>query len=453
MIILTNKYSLTETLTGYPSNAYNERYFRNQRTGKAVFTSIKNVNHRSQIEAGKEAGTPYSFLQYGDIKSEAFDFSFDRVVLTQGSQVGHFDYSVRYWTTTDFSVKLQAEKDKMLSNESINKAKVFSDLRKSGHGVNAMVSMLEAKETLHLLKNPAESIRKLMDAFSKKRLYADEAYQLGMSQIRKRFKAKKQLIAAEKTLKEQRRTVIAQSWLELQFGLIPLMSDIEGYVKDYVSVVGTNGVKVKKHKRVVKSTMRRPPEIAELYGANDGSFITTASTTIDVGLTSTIYYGFKTVPETQGLTAAENLLRRSGLDFSLNGRQIALENAIPAIWEATRWSFLVDYVTNIGDILASACTFTDSVFYTNYGREYTYNVSCYVDFIYKNTNANVYLYKNVRKGVSGFSYQKILDYERIVAPLTIPSIVFSLPGSAKRYFNIAALLVVGTQLNSKGVRL
>jgi hypothetical protein len=109
---------------------------------------------------------------------------------------------------------------------------------------------------------------------------------------------------------------------------------------------------------------------------------------------------------------------------------------IPTAWELLPWSFLIDYFTNIGDILTSAVTSTQNVVYVNKTviseREFTGFV---VPFEVEDAT-----YAIVNIGRSDFSCRRRSVSRSAGVGVPLPRLTFETGLSDGQLFNVAALL-------------
>jgi hypothetical protein len=185
--------------------------------------------------------------------------------------------------------------------------------------------LAEAREAVHMIRNPAESLRK---ALSKHIVDA---------QKRRRAIARKPGSSRAK-LKEFRR-VASDMWLEGMFGWLPLVNDIQG------GLTALNNVLADQPRQ-------------EVHRVSASQTVKSAETT---GALQTSYYmqfviGTSSVNKTSAHISAAvdtslSLSTSVPSEFGLYPEQF-----IPTLWEVVPWSFLVDYFVNIGDVLSARAT-------------------------------------------------------------------------------------------------
>lgn len=181
----------------------------------------------------------------------------------------------------------------------------------------------ELRESLAMIRRPAQNLRNLIDSY--------------LSDI-KRAKHRK-----PKRWKKE----LSGLWLEYAFGWIPLISDINA----------------------ANAAWNRKTE--DRYIPVSGFGLEEKPVAVGIG-NSVSHHGLyyitsyrkneKAAAKYKGIVrqniATTNVERLSQWGFS------PAEFA-PTAWELLPWSFLIDYFTNIGDVISSACTSTTNVAWTN----------------------------------------------------------------------------------------
>jgi hypothetical protein len=128
-------------------------------------------------------------------------------------------------------------------------------------------------------------------------------------------------------------SALAGSWLEFQFGILQNVRDVES---------GLTNLKRISHPRAVKF---KANGVETLTGINDSAF-TYDFTAPSCILTQSRRWTTNVIVIYRGAYKVEP---PSGWDFKSWG--LSTQDFIPAVWEAIPYSFVVDYFTNIGQIL------------------------------------------------------------------------------------------------------
>jgi len=263
----------------------------------------------------------------------------------------------------------------------------------------------ELRETLHMIRHPAESLRRGVSA------YLGSARRT-LSRVQRRKAAIK---------------AISDSWLEYSFGWKPLISDIESAVQAY------------------KAFSDRQETVFCIGKASDDFGGTTSSselaypqytwcvaTTIATLHADVKYKGvFRVKPNGIQLGTADRILELSGF---------RLEEFIPTVWELIPYSWLVDYFTNIGDILNGMHALSLDWVWLSKATKATSRVKKQVALNVQKTSAStggLYIASQVQKSIPMILEREY--YHRTVPTLSLPELQVSMTYNWNRWTNIAAL--------------
>lgn len=176
----------------------------------------------------------------------------------------------------------------------------------------------ELAQTLRTIKNPAQGLRKLVDD------WRSVAQRIRRSRVNP-------LAARSKAVAE----ALADSWLEVQFGWRPLLKDIDDAALSL-------------HQYKVGQSLRTRRLTAEGKVSKDSvELISTCGNSYALGQVSTVTTTDSFV-KYRGAVRVEARDPRV-MDPALIGFQP--QNWLPTAWELVPYSFLIDYFTNIGDII------------------------------------------------------------------------------------------------------
>lgn len=278
-----------------------------------------------------------------------------------------------------------------------------NNFHKKTRAFQSGVAMAEFRETVGLFASPAKGLRNMTGRLMNKQ-----------GRIINRSNAK------------HYSKDLADSWLEYQFAVKPLVSDVNDAAK---AMRALSAGRREKDRIMIRGEGREERIVSQLpnftISGGDISGIPSAGPLIcDLECVERCYveYVGKWVSQ-----AGDSHIPPAML-FGLN-----LANLAPTIWEATPWSFLIDYFSNVGDVLA-ACSMA------------------YVDFAWinrrvKNTRTN--LISAYRSSGNG---QRLLthpprQYIRSVkvlrepkSPNFNPKFEFKIPGmKSTKWVNMAAL--------------
>lgn len=259
----------------------------------------------------------------------------------------------------------------------------------------SQVFLGELKEAILYLRNPFAASLKLASVLDKKIVKA----------------------RSKKSIRE-----IANIYLEFRFGVIPLMSDI----KDILLLV---------KQEILEA------EVKKMKGY--GEAMSSTVTTVDYGVTSVAgFLSQKTVKNMSqcfikaGLVIAKLDLAASAVDRAMDA--ITSFQALPGtLWELTPYSFLIDYFTNVGDIIETPLSAYGALSY------YSRSVVNTTEVIVQQLATKVYapaLFKSATIIKPSSWHHTRRRIVRTGVASAIPPLRFNLPGSNVQYGNIAALL-------------
>jgi hypothetical protein len=255
-----------------------------------------------------------------------------------------------------------------------------------------------------MLRHPADAIRGGLSKYLK--------------DVKKRLKGKKVWPARKKN------SIVASTWLEYTFGWSPFVADIQAAGKAIANLV------------------EKPPENRPVR-----AFDTKTSIVVD---------GLYDVVSPPGGGSAVSYLRKQDSTTSvylygaLNDRSdlnsvpvlsafgLRPHDIAPTIWELIPYSFVLDYFTNIGDIISSASFNTSYLSWwamttTVVNRQIAYD---YHDVTSYSSGVNTVV-TGSSSGSGGIFVNKSIS--RVNFPSLVPSLRFRIPGSPKVGFNLAAL--------------
>lgn len=231
--------------------------------------------------------------------------------------------------------------------------------------------------------------------------------------------------------------IVASSILEYTFGLSPLISDT---------------------KKIAEALARFNSEAKEQYRSRSkivskGSdkVVTTAVSNIAPGSGQVSFQGNTVKTTESGVCYTVGLNTSHIADFNSNDRLIQLcgfepRDWIPAAWEVVPWSWLVDYFTNVGDILNAGATSTSGVSWIIRSQKLQTTLSRRARFDLVTTNR--FLPANVR--ISEVSGDGTFQYDIVRTSLTrtlpsslgVPPLVFEHPfNNVGKLINMASVLL------------
>jgi len=191
----------------------------------------------------------------------------------------------------------------------------------------------ELGEAIHGIRHPADALRKQLDK-----------YFLSLENRKRKVLR----LPVHKRQAEWGKAV-SGSWLEVQFGWKPLISD----TKAIAETIGKLMFRPPPRDRISFQSRERVENVG-----NTSNFVYVTSNLVGYQNTNTVtertvrYICGMETNATIASSAVSGLIDACGFNPS---------DFVPALWEVTPWSFVVDYFTNVGDIIEAAVTDTKAV--------------------------------------------------------------------------------------------
>lgn len=291
----------------------------------------------------------------------------------------------------------------------------ISDARAAQSALKGLVTLGELGESLHMLRNPAMELRKRLTSYVD---YTRAKHYRYAEAWRRRVN------------RGTSRRVLRDQWLEYSFGWAPLVNDI----KDAKQAID-DAVELRQSQFVTGSALKRALANQDLQRSvvnyASGSYLRAIYDQVDIYTITCRYYGRVKL---KAINPAGPRLLRQTFGFTW-------QDFVPSIWELIPYSFLVDYFSNIGDII-SVLTFQESELKWKsrttrvvLDREITNFV--FLPPILAGGDAeqvtDLLVYPPVQKHES-----KTLERLRVTWPLII-DFRFKIPGLGLKWLNIAAL--------------
>jgi hypothetical protein len=296
-------------------------------------------------------------------------------------------------------------------------SKALKQIMSSQRKMSGAVFLGELREAAHMLRHPAEGLVKAL-----KGTYLDKLKKL-KRQDPKRW-----------------RKAISQTWLEGCFGWRPFINDLEDAGKAYQEVQSRAVDRFDSIKAVSKDSALRFTR-TELFAPV--ASLTCRGTVRKFDEAICVIRGEVMA---RAVTTAMDKARVFGL---------APNEFLPTAWELLPWSFLIDYFTNIGDIIENAVTDTSGVAWLEMATVVSANTDAEVhgdymaNWIPKHTDPK-WQFFNVMS--SSLKYKRKTVSRSILTDLKVPSLMFELPGSSIKQLNMAALLTQANSISSQDPR-
>lgn len=287
-------------------------------------------------------------------------------------------------------------------------ASAFQAIRSAQVAVSGPTFIGEARETMRMLRKPAEGLRNIAKDW--------------LDYLKKRKKAN-----PKKWTKD-----LSSAWLEHSFGWTPLLADAKGAMEAWNRLFDTE--------RLVPFTGFGSATTVDRArsGTSQVTYSNYCHAIKNVAASSSRLVKYRGKVKAEAKTGARAQLELFGLTPS---------EFLPTAWELLPWSFLADYFTNIGDIITAGVVDRSSIAWVARSdvAVYNYNIILYPDFPRIKTaqgfNAKGQTQLVFSDGSPGYAFWERRTVQRSASyPLVVPDLVFELPGSNSQLLNIAALL-------------
>lgn len=315
------------------------------------------------------------------------------------------------WPTRAVSVPVVGTIQRQTAEAEATK-KFYKKLNAINQDLEGLVFLGELRETIRMLRKPAAAFFK-----------AAERDYLQALKREKRRDPRKWVDA------------IAGSWLEFQFGVQPLVSDLKG-AYDALDRLNWDPIIVRRIHAVGRDF--------EPYGAPSEHLWNTAASLAFSGRTwdtlrkKVVYRALwvRSRDKPEDLSTGKRLAESFGFE---------LEQFVPTLYELMPWSFLIDYFTNIGDIIGQTFTSTSDVRWVVGTTIHDHEQETVSDFDIAHTrgnnttNSRRYLSEDPNRRGASILYRRRTFTRMAVKPPT-PHFMWRLPGSHFKEANIAALI-------------
>lgn len=283
--------------------------------------------------------------------------------------------------------------------QNIALGKFLNSIRNAVSPFKGLTFLGELRESISMIKSPLKHLRSGLNDYVRT-----------ARNLRKRRLKPKPLSKA-----------IAGTWLEYVYGWSPLLADI----KDGVEAFGR---------------LQQQPEFIRVFGSGDQTSDAFGTRTSGVFYPEYLEYLFERRYVTKVGVRYVGAVRLDADHRPTNLELLGFrwEEFIPTVWELIPYSFLVDYFTNLGDLLGAAFTATSNVaWHARSTRiEATARWSGRDSGRLKLGGSAV-----VTRSIDTGSYQvRRISLKRDIPSLSeLPSLVFQIPGIGTKWLNIAAL--------------
>lgn len=288
---------------------------------------------------------------------------------------------------------------------STTQSRLFDKLRHETSEANCMVSLGELRETIRMIKRPAMGFVRVLDTYSR----------------------------SVKSLKGESRTKraflkgVVPLYLEAVFGWRPLISDIDALARVAARHI-TGKIPLSRISSTVEAPKKATPPYNAFVGPFDCQFRLSSVTTAELSVRSIAYVRTRLGGP---LPSLENLRLLGGF---------TLENFVPTAYELVPWSFVADYVSNLGDVITGATTCQKNILgYVSSTKETASRFET-MQFDSSKTIAAVGGFNHSPFGVSGGNVKfSLLSFQRTTGGvIPVPDFTLAVP-SGMQFTNLGFL--------------
>jgi len=316
-------------------------------------------------------------------------------------------------TTTDMIPSIDTSINTQLQNRSLL-AFIAAVGEANKSAFQGQVFLAEFSKAVKTLASPFKSLRGLASDY------------LGHVAKLPRSKAYRKL-TLEKKLK-----VVGQSYLELKFGILPFVHDMQAAAESLRKISNDE-----EYIRVGQYSTRK----------GESASISPATTEYVTGNIAVWNIFRKTRCEHSTRMSGEVRRSRTGSNFPtqvFHDFKLGIDEFIPTVWELLPYSWLVDYVTNIGDVLSAGVVDTSTLawYYRNTRVRATKTLTGQLDV----SRLKALWGANMQSatGYYGKLECKQLQLWRDVPPLIVPDVEFFIDAGPLQWLNVASLFAAHT---------
>jgi hypothetical protein len=314
---------------------------------------------------------------------------------------------------TSGSIASAAEANSARQSASIG---LLAEFRDAQTKLQTLVAAGEFGQTLRMLRNPAKALFEgIHDYFGT---------------VRKR--SKRSLRSRRRRRKDADKDMLRDTWLEAQFGWRPLIGDIEGAYEALTNMPTSRY-------RYCKSGATRESATFSVSGGYFGNMYFPSETRTKT-IAEARAYGQVSVD----MTTPNGHLARWG---------VRTADFLPTVWELIPYSFVADYFSNIGKVIAAGSFPTKDIAWSGC----TTRRSCVkvVKRYFSEAGTKSAVGSTFKSGSgSGGGYtatrRQIDRYTTGIVSVGLSSIRFEIPGLGLKWLNMAALVSAGRR-TSRGI--
>jgi len=281
-------------------------------------SGVSNAEWERLRDSGLDAGSNYSrYLRFKVLKNPPVDWTWTE--WRSALRKGFFTYKVvgnfpMHQMRQDFNF---AEPD-VSALQTRAKLAFLSKIRDEQSPFKALPFLGELKETIAMLRNPLNGIRR-------------HTLRYAGSVRRNAGRLKKAGHISD---------MLTDMYLQWTYGVAPLLNDIQSLKEAYSRLFDNTPVDIPL-RVTVKDTV----------AGSDGVTVAPYST-VPVYIQNT----WQSTARVQIKGALRYDVSRSRIGKAMDLSGFKLEEFIPTLWELCPYSFVFDYITNVGDVIGGACT-------------------------------------------------------------------------------------------------
>lgn len=390
-------------------------------------TGTKVDGWRKRIEKGQSAASAYSrsgaFLVMSTPGNAMFKCSQDMQTSVYPAPYSH-GLLPTWEKMTGFATPMTIPSHLTVSEAKADAAaltETYKKVLKAQRQLNGSAVVAEFAETLYMFGRPFKAI-----------------VDLTHRHLNRLIKERRRLKGKVERQKEDWADIVSSTYLEYAFGLAPMINDAKG-IAEALARWNFEG----------EEEILRPRKKAVGRGSDESSSSSATAYGYDV---PTRWLCF--IKNTKKVTKAQaqyvvGLSATLQADFQSNERLIQLlgfspQDWLPGLYEGVPWSWLLDYFTNVGDILEAACTSTADVKWISktLKTRTEEETSLPVDqSLLQRIDRNVLVGASITGHGGQFKIVNQTLVRTVPAELGIPPLVFSFPNRATQFINIAAVLM------------
>lgn len=245
-----------------------------------------------------------------------------------------------FWGCSNLNIPGFVEVDGYLKANNKALVRFYTAIRTEYQHAKTLISIGELPETVRMLKRPFAGLQGMING------YLTTFDRRGRSVVTARKRRKRNKLPLWQDLNR----VAAESWLEVSFGMKPLISDVVS-ISETLSRFQDNG----RDRRTAVQGFGDSVDngsISVTATGETGSFLYTRLSSRNVSRWVVKYLGGVNT-QTSGPDGSLYRLR------SLAG--FIPEEFVPTVWNLCPWSFLADYFFNVGQVLDATWTVTSDV--------------------------------------------------------------------------------------------